>query len=111
VTKLVIIDDHEALREGLAILLARDGDEVVGTAGNAEAALDVVEHGAPDVAIVDIGLPDGSGIDLTRELLRRRPALGVVLYTGDSDAERLAEGLDSGAIAARSSSVEPALSA
>jgi len=97
VTKLVIIDDHEALREGLAILLARDGDEVVGTAGNAEAALDVVEHAAPDVAIVDIGLPDGSGIDLTRELLRRRPALGVVLYTGDSDAELLAEGLDSGA--------------
>ncbi len=96
-TKLVIIDDHEALREGLAILLARDGDQVVGTAGNSAAALDLVEHAAPDVAIVDIRLPDGSGIDLTRELLRRAPDLGVVLYTGDSDVELLADGLDSGA--------------
>ncbi len=96
-TKLVIIDDHEALREGLAILLARDDDEVVGTAGNTAAALDVVEHARPDVAIVDIRLPDGSGIELTRELLRRAPGLGVVLYTGDSDAELLADGLDSGA--------------
>ncbi len=96
-TKLVIIDDHEALREGLAILLARDGDEVVGTAGNSAAAIDVVEHTRPEVAIVDIRLPDGSGIDLTRELLRRWPDLGVVLYTGDSDAELLADGLDSGA--------------
>ncbi len=96
-TKLVIIDDHEALREGLAILLGRDGDEVVGTAGNSAAALDLVEHTSPDVAIVDIRLPDGSGIDLTRELLRRAPGLGVVLYTGDSDAELLTDGLDSGA--------------
>ena len=95
--KVAIIDDHEALREGLEVLLAHGGIEVVGTAGNAAAAVDLVEHGDPDVALVDIRLPDGSGIDLTRELLASHPDLRVVLYTGDADAELLYGGLDSGA--------------
>lgn len=96
-TKLVIVDDHEALREGLVALLRGYGLEVVGTAGNVAAALDLVDHADPDVAIVDIRLPDGSGIELTRELLTLRPGLGVILYTGDADAELLYSGLDSGA--------------
>ena len=96
-TKLVIVDDHEALREGLVALLQAGGLEVVGAAGNVAAGVDLVEHAEPDVAIVDIQLPDGSGIDLTRQLLVRRPELGVILYTGDSDAELLYDGLDSGA--------------
>ncbi len=95
--KLIIVDDHEALREGLEVMLAQGGNEVVGVAGNVAAALDLVEVADPDIAIVDIRLPDGSGIALTRELLSRRPQLGVILYTGDSDAELLYEGLDSGA--------------
>jgi DNA-binding NarL/FixJ family response regulator len=96
-TKLVIVDDHEALREGLVALLQGHGLEVVGAAGNVAAGIDLVAHCEPDVAIVDIRLPDGSGIDLTRDLLARRPDLGVVLYTGDSDADLLYSGLDSGA--------------
>jgi DNA-binding NarL/FixJ family response regulator len=96
-TKLVIVDDHEALREGLVALLAGQGLEILGAAGNVAAGLDLVEHAAPDIALVDIQLPDGSGIDLTRELLARRPELGVILDTGDSDAELLYSGLDSGA--------------
>ena len=96
-TKLAIVDDHEALREGLVAMLRGHGLEVVGTAGNVAAAIDLVEHGAPDVAIIDIRLPDGSGIELARHLLEQHPALGVMLYTGDADAELLYEGLDSGA--------------
>ncbi len=96
-TKLVIVDDHEALREGLAAMLGNSGLEVVGAAGNVAAGVDAVEHSDAEVAIVDIRLPDGSGIDLTRELLALRPGLGVILYTGDSDAELLYDGLDSGA--------------
>src|SRR3954452_20656647 len=95
--KLMIVDDHEALREGLEVMLSHSGHEVVGVAGNVAAALDLVGVSEPEIAIVDIRLPDGSGIDLTRELLARRPDLGVVLYTGDSDAELLYSGLDSGA--------------
>jgi DNA-binding NarL/FixJ family response regulator len=97
VTKVAIVDDHEALREGLERLLEDRGLSVVGSAGNAAAAEDLVMETQPDVAIVDIRLPDESGIELTRRLLGTRPRLGVVLYTGDADAELLFGGLDSGA--------------
>ena len=96
-TKLVIVDDHEALCEGLAALLTANGMEVVGAAGTCAGALELVDQADPDVAIVDIRLPDGSGIDLTRELLGRRPELVVMLYTGDSEVDLLYRGLDSGA--------------
>ena len=66
VTKVAIVDDHEALREGLTHLLEDRGVEVVGTAGTAAAAADVLERGEPDVAVIDIRLPDESGIELTR---------------------------------------------
>jgi len=95
-TTLVIVDDHQALREGLAVMLGHSGLDVVGTAGNVAAALDLMAA-APDVALVDIRLPDGDGIALTRDLLALRPDLGVVLYTGETDAELLHQGLDSGA--------------
>src|SRR2546426_1147755 len=97
VTKVAIVDDHEALREGLERLLADRGVEVVGTAGTAASAEDVIEQGQPDVAVIDIRLPDESGIDLTRRLLERRPGLAVLLYTGEADADLLYGGLDSGA--------------
>lgn len=96
-TRLAIVDDHEALREGLEALLAGDGLEIVGTAGNAAAALDVVDHSRPDIVLVDIGLPDVSGIDLARQLVARRPGLRVVLYTEDADPDLLYEGLGAGA--------------
>jgi DNA-binding NarL/FixJ family response regulator len=94
---LAIVDDHEALREGLEALLAGDGLEIVGTAGNAAAALDVVDHSRPDIVLVDIGLPDVSGIDLARQLVARRPGLRDVLYTEDADPDLLYEGLGAGA--------------
>ena len=97
VTKLAVIDDHEALRGGLEVLLEQNGFEVVGAAGNVAAGLDLIEHSEPEVALIDIRLPDGSGIDLTRQILARTPELAVVLYTGDADADLLYEGLDSGA--------------
>jgi DNA-binding NarL/FixJ family response regulator len=97
VTKVAIVDDHEALREGLTHLLEDRGVEVIGTAGTAAAAVDLLERGEPDVAVIDIRLPDESGIELTRRLLGDRPRLGVVLYTGETDADLLFGGLDSGA--------------
>ena len=94
---LVLIEDHQALREGLELLLSREGLEVVGTAGSAGEGRELVERHAPDVALVDIRLGGESGIDLTRELLDADPERRVVLYTGSSDVELLISGLDSGA--------------
>ena len=112
-SKLVVIDDHEALRGALEVVLAQAGHEVVGAAGNMAAALDLLEHSDPEVALVDIQLPDGSGIDLTRQMLSRSPDLAIVLYTGDADAELLYEGLDSGArgYALKAGSMEELLAA
>ena len=67
-TKLVIVDDHEALREGLAALLGGSGVDVVGEAGNVAAGLDLVGVAEPDVALVDIRLPDGDAEKIGDEL-------------------------------------------
>jgi DNA-binding NarL/FixJ family response regulator len=95
--RLVLIEDHQALREGLALLLHREGCEVVGTAGSAGEGRALIESLDPDVALVDIQLGDESGIELTRALLDADPERRVVLYTGSSDVELLVSGLDSGA--------------
>ncbi len=95
---LVLIEDHQALREGLELLLSREGLEVIATAGSAAEGRELIERHSPDVALIDIRLGDDeSGIDLTRELLDADPARRVVLYTGSSDVELLISGLDSGA--------------
>ena len=95
------------------MLLGQGGMDVIASAGNMAAGVDVVDHTHPDVAIVDIRLPDGSGIDLTRELLAREPSLGVILYTGDSDLDLLYDGLDSGArgYALKAGSIEELIAA
>ena len=95
--RLVLIEDHEALREGLELLLGREGCEVVGTAGTAGEGLELIERLEPDVSLVDIRLGEESGIDLTRQLLASDADRRVVLYTGSSDVELLVSGLDSGA--------------
>jgi DNA-binding NarL/FixJ family response regulator len=95
--RLVLIEDHQALREGLELLLDREGCEVVGTAGTAGEGRELIERLDPDVALVDIRLGGESGIDLTRALIDADPERRVVLYTGSSDVDLLISGLDSGA--------------
>ena len=95
--RLVLIEDHQALREGLELLLGREGCEVVGTAGTAAEGRELIERLEPDVSLVDIRLGEDSGIELTRAVLREDPGRRIVLYTGSSDVELLISGLDSGA--------------
>jgi DNA-binding NarL/FixJ family response regulator len=95
--RLVLIEDHQALREGLELLLGRHGVEVVGTAGTADEGRELIERLEPDVSLVDIRLGEDSGIDLTRHVLDVDSTRRVVLYTGSSDVELLISGLDSGA--------------
>jgi DNA-binding NarL/FixJ family response regulator len=95
--RLVLIEDHQALREGLELLLDREGLTVVGTAGNAAEGRELVERLNPDVALVDIRLGEDSGIKLTAELVDADPERRIVLYTGSADVDLLISGLDSGA--------------
>jgi DNA-binding NarL/FixJ family response regulator len=95
--RLVFIEDHPALREGLVLLLGREGCDVVGAAGTAEEGYDLVRTLDPDVALVDIRLGPDDGIDLTRRLLREEPDRRIMLYTGSADEDLLFSGLDSGA--------------
>ena len=95
--RLVLIEDHQALREGLELLLDREGLEVVGAAGTAERGRALVEALDPDVALVDIRLGDECGITLTRRLVEADAERRVVLYTGSDDVSLLFDGLDSGA--------------
>jgi DNA-binding NarL/FixJ family response regulator len=95
--RLVLIEDHQALREGLELLLSHHGCDVVGTSGTEAGGEALIAREEPDVALVDIRLGDGSGIELTRRLMERDPDRRIVLYTGSSDIELLVDGLDSGA--------------
>jgi DNA-binding NarL/FixJ family response regulator len=94
---IVLVDDHEALRDGLEDLLARRGIQTIGRAGTAAAAAEILAELNPDVVIVNVQLPDESGLRLTRRLLRDRPTLVVMIYTGIEDVTVLAEALESGA--------------
>ena len=95
--RLAIIEDHSALRQGLELLLGREGCHVVGTAGTYFDGFELVETAEPDVTVIDVGLGDESGVDLTRELLAGGPERRIILYTGSAHIEQLLEGLDSGA--------------
>jgi DNA-binding NarL/FixJ family response regulator len=94
---LVVIEDHEALREGLVLLLGARGCDVLGSAATRREGLALIARHHPDVALVDINLADGSGIDLTRRALAADPEQRIVLYTGQTEKDVLFDGLDSGA--------------
>jgi DNA-binding NarL/FixJ family response regulator len=96
--RLLLIEDHLALRKGLELLLSHRGCDVVGTGGCTAEARALVAEREPDVAVVDVHLGDESGIALTRELLELAPRCRVVLYTGASDAELMMAGLEAGAM-------------
>jgi DNA-binding NarL/FixJ family response regulator len=95
--RLALIEDHQALRQGLELLLAQQGCDVVATAGGRLDGLQMVRSHEPDVTVIDISLGEDSGIALTRDLLREDGARKIVLYTGSGDTDVLLDGLDSGA--------------
>lgn len=96
--RLVLVDDHAVVRSGLRMLLASEPDvDIVGEAGSGEEALAVAHATAPDVVLMDIGLPDHSGIDVTRALKADLPATAVVALTIHEDEEYFFQMLQAGA--------------
>lgn len=79
---VVLVDDHPVFRLGLsAVIEGLDGIEVVGEASTAAEAVAVVQELSPDVVVMDIQLPDASGIEATASLLKAHPDLGVLVLT------------------------------
>ncbi len=96
--QVVLVDDHLALRKGIELLLRAEGIRVTGSTATVEGGRDMVLARMPDVAVVDVGLDGGSGVDLARQVLARRPDTGILLYTGGMlDQTTLREALGCGA--------------
>jgi two-component system, NarL family, response regulator NreC len=96
--RLLLVDDHQVVRSGLRMLLSNERDvEIVGEAGTAHDAMDAVDSLLPDVVLMDIGLPDLSGIDATRAIKSAHPEVAVVALTIHEDEEYFFKMLEAGA--------------
>lgn len=98
VSRVFLVDDHEVVRVGIRELLSASPDlEVVGEAASVTEALTMVPAANPDVAVLDVRLPDGNGIELCRELRSRMPELNVLMLTSFTDDEALFDAIMAGA--------------
>ncbi len=96
--RLLLIDDHAVVRTGLRMLLETEPDiEIAGEAGTAAEGMLAAAQLAPDVVLMDIGLPDRSGIEAAREIKSRAPATAVVALTIHEDEEYFFKMLEAGA--------------
>jgi DNA-binding NarL/FixJ family response regulator len=95
--RVAFVEDHEAVRKSIETMLGRNGCVVTASVGTAAAGYDAITASPPDVALLDVNLPDESGAELARRLLDRHPDLGILLYTGADDDELLRTALDVGA--------------
>lgn len=99
-TRVFLLDDHEVVRRGLRDLIEAEEDlQVVGEAGTADEALRRVPATRPDVAILDVRLPDGDGIEVCREIRSAYPDIQCVILTSYSDDEALFSAIMAGASA------------
>ena len=96
--KVFLVDDHEVVRRGLVDLLSADPElEVIGEADSVAQALARIPALAPDVAVLDVRLPDGNGIELCRELLSRVPDLRCLMLTSYTSDEAMLDAILAGA--------------
>jgi two-component system response regulator NreC len=97
-SRLLLVDDHAVVRSGLRMLLESEPDfEIIGEAGTAREALKAVVDGRPDIVLMDIGLPDLSGIEAAAEIKRLRPETAIVALTIHEDEEYFFKMLAAGA--------------
>ncbi len=96
--KVFLLDDHQVVREGVRRLLEADEDVVVvGEAGTAKEALNRLPTSGADVAVLDVRLPDGDGIDVCREVRSSHPEISCLILTSYAEDEALAQAILAGA--------------
>lgn len=96
--KVFLLDDHEVVRRGVAALLDAESDlEVVGEAGTARQALARIPALRPDVAVLDVRLPDGDGVTVCREIRSRMPEVACLMLTSFADDDAMFDAVMAGA--------------
>ncbi|MBI4338220.1 MAG: response regulator transcription factor [Chloroflexi bacterium] len=96
--RLLIVDDHEVVRQGLRTLLdRREGLEVAGEAGSVAEAVREAARLSPDVVVMDVRLPDGTGVEACREIRSANPAIRVIMLTSYPDEEAVFDSIMAGA--------------
>ena len=96
--RVFLLDDHEVVRQGVRRVLEADEDiTVVGEADSAATAVAGIEECRPDVAVLDVRLPDGSGVDVCREVRSHHPEVACLMLTSFADDEALAQAVLAGA--------------
>jgi two-component system response regulator DevR len=96
--RVFVLDDHEIVRRGLKETLEADGEiEVVGEAGTAEEALSRIPPTRPHVAVLDVRLPDGDGVEVCREIRSRHPEINCLMLTSFADSDALFQAIMAGA--------------
>src|ERR1043165_3595580 len=99
-TKVLLVDDHDLIRKGLRHAFERDRQfEVIGEAATAADAVRQAGNLQPDVVIMDLRLPDGSGLEATRKLRKAHPSMGIVVLTMYAGDDQLFGALEAGASA------------
>lgn len=100
VARVMLVDDHELIRQGLTRAFERQEDfTVVGQAGSVAEALATADQVAPHVVVTDVRLPDGTGLDVVRELRKAHPSIGIVVLTMYAGDDQLFAALEAGASA------------
>ena len=97
--RVVIVDDHPVIRLGLERLLVRRNMAVCGAASTAAEGTEIIRKEKPDVALIDVGLPDANGIDLTRQIVLDFPKVRVVVFSMHDDFTIASRALRAGASA------------
>lgn len=96
--RIVVVDDHVILRDGIVSILDAQSDfEVVGAAGTIAGALEMAHEFRPDLILMDYGLPDGTGMEATKEILAQYPETNIVLLTVHEEDDLLFEAVRYGA--------------
>ena len=96
--RLLVVDDHEVVRQGLVALLGRrEGFQVVAEAGSVVEAIEQAMKHRPDIIVMDVRLPDGSGIEACREIRAELPETRVVMLTSFPDEEAVLSAIVAGA--------------
>jgi len=98
VIRVLVCDDHEVVREGLRTLIGKQPSmSLVGEAATVKEAVQAAARARPDVVIMDVRLPDGSGIEACRQIREARPETGVIMLTSYADDEALFASILAGA--------------